>query len=148
MRFLDYLKKFETVIYGALIVLLSLVVLFSLFELAYIIYRDFFILSEYHLENYEILNIFGFFLLILIGIELLDTIYAYIQESRIHVEIILLVAIIAIARKVILLDPLSEGMSELSLLGIAGIIIALCTGYYLIKKSGYSISKEGDDADQ
>ena len=56
MRFLDYLKKFETVIYGALIVLLSLVVLFSLFELAYIIYRDFFILSEYHLENYEILR--------------------------------------------------------------------------------------------
>ena len=47
----------------------------------------------------------GGFLLVLIGIELLDTIKAYFRENTIHVEIVILLAIIAIARKVILLDP-------------------------------------------
>ena len=44
----------------------------------------------------------GFFLLVLIGIELLETIKAYLLTNVIHVEIVLEVALIAIARKVII----------------------------------------------
>ena len=49
--------------------------------------------------------VLGAFLLVLIGVELLDTIKAYFRENAIHVEIVVLLAIIAVARKVILLDP-------------------------------------------
>ncbi|MCX6685513.1 MAG: phosphate-starvation-inducible PsiE family protein [Methanoregula sp.] len=59
------------------------------------------------LENHELTNLLGVFLLILIGVEFLDTIKAYFKENAIHFEIVILLAIIAIARKVILLDPAS-----------------------------------------
>ncbi|MCK7532656.1 MAG: phosphate-starvation-inducible PsiE family protein [Marinilabiliales bacterium] len=53
----------------------------------------------------ELIAILGAFLLVLIGVELLDTIKAYFKENSIHVEIVVLLAVIAVARKVILLDP-------------------------------------------
>jgi uncharacterized membrane protein (DUF373 family) len=138
MNALDRLNQFERGIYYLLIILFSIVILFGVAELVVQVVRGLFDATAYRLDSKEILDIFGFFLLILIGLELLDTIKAYVQENRIHVEAILLVAIIAIARKVILLDPFQEGIGELPVLGLAAIIIALCAGYYLIKKAGYS----------
>ena len=83
----------------------------------------------------------GTFLLILIGVELLDTIKAYFREKSIHVEIVLILAIIAVARSVILLDP--SGMNGIDygieLMGIGIIVVGLGGGYYLIKMSGLKI---------
>jgi uncharacterized membrane protein (DUF373 family) len=134
MTVLEQVNKFERMIYYILIMLLSVVILFTIVELIFVLVQGLLEISAFRLDNSEILEIFGFFLLILIGIELLETIKTYLQENRIHVEIILLVAIIAIARKVILLDPFVE--SDVALLGLAAVIFALCGGYYLIKKVG------------
>jgi hypothetical protein len=41
----------------------------------------------------------------MIGLELLGTVKTYITKKTIHVEVVLLVAIIAIARKVVILEP-------------------------------------------
>jgi len=85
------------------------------------------------LEIDELLEIFGLFMLVLIGIELLETIAkTYMAESVDHAQIVMAVAIIAIARKVIILDV--KDLSGLALVGIAAIILALSIGYYLIKK--------------
>jgi len=65
---------------------------------------------------------------------LLDTIKVYFKKHDIHVEVVMLVALIAIARKVILLD--FDKYSGLEVLGIASIVIALSLGYYFIKKAG------------
>jgi len=54
------------------------------------------------------------------------------------------VAIIAIARKVIILDV--KDLSGLALLGIAAIILALSIGYYLIKKKDYTVKDSSKDA--
>jgi uncharacterized membrane protein (DUF373 family) len=73
-------------------------------------------------------------MLVVIGIELLETIMkTYITQGQPHYEVVLSVAIIAIARKVIILD-LKE-VDSLSLIGIASIIIALTVGYFLMKRS-------------
>lgn len=79
------------------------------------------------------LGIFGFFFTILIGLELLETIKTYFTKEQIHVEIVFLVAMIAIARKVILLEV--GKLEPLALVGIASIIIALTAGYFLVKKA-------------
>jgi uncharacterized membrane protein (DUF373 family) len=81
----------------------------------------------------KLLDIFGFFFTILIGLELLETIKTYFTKEQIHVEIVFLVAMIAIARKVILLDV--NKMEPLVLVGIASIIIALTVGYFFVKKA-------------
>ena len=77
------------------------------------------------------------FLLVLIAVELLDTMKAYIEENVIHVEIVVLLAIIAIARKVILLDPAETDGVEL--IGIGIIIIGLAGAYYLLRKAGFTL---------
>ena len=131
---LDYLKKFETAITYTLIGLMALVLFLTTVELGWIILRDIISPPIFFLEIAELLDIFGLFLLVLIGIELMDTFMkTYLTENVIHVEVVLVVAIIAIARKVITLD--FKELSGLTLLGIAAIIIALSGGYFLLKRS-------------
>ena len=52
----------------------------------------------------ELLNTFGIFLSVLIALELVETVEVYFKDHEIHAEIVLLVALIALARKVVLLD--------------------------------------------
>jgi len=136
---LEYVNKFERVVYYALLVMLGLVIFFGVLELIFIVFNAIFTDLSYRLVNLEILEIFGYFLLILIGIELLETIKAYLLKNEIHVEIIILVAIIAVARKIILIDPLAEGgelMSSSAMIALGIVVIALSISYYLVRKSG------------
>ncbi len=135
---LDRLNQFERGIYYILIALFSIVIFFTVIELVILVIQAIVEVTSYRLDTHEIIDLFGFFLLILIGLELIDTIKVYMKENRIRVEAILLVTIIAISRKVILFDPFEEGIGDMPILGVAAIIIALCSGYYLIKKAGYS----------
>jgi uncharacterized membrane protein (DUF373 family) len=128
------LERFERVIYVVLALLLAVAIAFAVIELGYLLYIGLTKDTVYLLENHELLALFGFFLLVLIGIELLGTVKAYIRENVIHVEIVLILAIIAISRKVILLDLATE--SEVTVIGIGIIILALCSGYYFIRKAG------------
>jgi uncharacterized membrane protein (DUF373 family) len=137
-RMLDNINKFERGVYYALMIMLAAVIFFGLIELIVILVRAIVTDLSYRLTNHEILEIFGYFLLILIGIELLETIKAYLIKNEIHVEIIILVAIIAVARKIILLDPFSEGVEALNsaaMIALGVVIIALAASYYLVKKS-------------
>jgi len=127
-----YVDWFEHIIYVTLIVFLAVLLLFTLLELGWLLAVSLFVNSVYRLESHELFNFFGYFLLILIGLELLETIKAYLDKREFHVEIVILAAIIAIARKVILLDTSTAG----ELIGIALIIIALCGGYYLVRRAG------------
>lgn len=130
---LDYIRKFEKIMYVVLIILLGGVILFSIAELVWILWEGLMVTTKFRLENKELLNVFGFFLLVVIGIELLDTLKAYLRENVIHVEIVILVAVIAIARKVIIIDP--EFVDGVFMAGMGVIIIGLGIAYYLIKKA-------------
>jgi uncharacterized membrane protein (DUF373 family) len=127
----EFLKKFERVVIHALIAMMVLVVTLATVELAWLIARDLAKPPIFLLEINELLEIFGFFLLILIGVELLETIKAYLYEHVVHVEIVLEVALIAIARKVIILDV---GKYEgLALLAMAALIVALAAAFFAAK---------------
>ncbi len=127
------IKTFQKIIILVLVVLMAVVLLLSTVELAWVIIKDAITPPILILEIDELLEIFGLFMLVLIGIELLETIAkTYMAESVDHAQIVMAVAIIAIARKVIILDV--KDLSGLALVGIAAIILALSTGYYLIKK--------------
>ncbi|MFN4121874.1 MAG: phosphate-starvation-inducible PsiE family protein [Flavobacteriales bacterium] len=69
---------------------------------------------------------------ILIAVELIDTFKIYIKEHHIKVQSILLIGLIAMGRKLLLLDiGHNEGIQNI---GLASIIIALALGYYLLKR--------------
>lgn len=132
----NWLKIFEKVIVYALIIMMALTILFATIDLGMIIIKDIISPPLFIISINELLEIFGMFLLVLIGIELLETIKTYSSESKVHLEVVFLVAMIAIARKVIILD-LKE-ISSLSLLGLAAIIVSLAVGYFLIKRDRWA----------
>jgi uncharacterized membrane protein (DUF373 family) len=142
-----YLRKFEKVIIVSLMVMMAAVVLISTLELGWIIIQDIISPPVIFLELNELLGIFGFFLLILIGIELLETIKIYLRDNLIRVEVVLLVALIAVARKVIILDI--KEITDYKLIGIAALIVALTTGLFLMKRCDVCLissrEKAGDD---
>jgi uncharacterized membrane protein (DUF373 family) len=125
---LDMLKKFEKVITVTLVVLMAIVVLLATIELGWIIIKDIITPPVFLLEIDELLEIFGLFLLVLIGVELLETIKAYLKENVVHIEVVMTVAMIAIARKVIILDV--KELPSMTLVGIAAIIVALAVAKF------------------
>jgi len=129
-----FLKNFERFIVIGLLAMMIVVVLLGTVELAVILVEQMVKPPRFILLNIdELLNIFGFFLMILIGLELVETLKVYFVDEMVHVEIVFLVAIIAITRKVIILDV--KAMEPLNLIGIACIILALSVGYFVLKKA-------------
>jgi uncharacterized membrane protein (DUF373 family) len=80
-----------------------------------------------------LLEIFGYFLLVLIGVELLETLKAYVKKDVIHVRVVLEVALIAMARKVIIEEP--NTVPSLTLFGIAALILALGIAFYFERRA-------------
>ena len=78
MKFID---KFETYINSTLIVMLAVVVMLATVDLGWVIIKDVFSPPYFILDVAEILEIFGAFLLVMIGIELLGTVKTYISKK-------------------------------------------------------------------
>lgn len=128
------LKEFKKAVITVLTLMMALVLLLSTIELGWVIVKDIVTPPIFLLDIDELLDIFGLFMLVIIGIELLETVMkTYLMESVNHIEVVLGVAIIAIARKVIILDI--KEVSSLTLIGVGVIIISLLAGYFLLKKS-------------
>ncbi len=138
------IKKFESIVIQFLVVLMALVLLLATLELGWILFKDIITPPIFLLEIDELLEIFGLFMLVLIGVELLETIVkTYLHQAANHAKIVIIVAIIAMARKVIILDL--KDYTGSVLLGLAGIILALCLGYYLIQKMPPGLTNENKD---
>jgi uncharacterized membrane protein (DUF373 family) len=117
------------------LILMTIIVAVAILELGIILFYDLFDPTDdvIFLEIDELFRIFGFFFIILIGFELIETVEMYFKENVIHAEVVLLVAVIAVSRKVILLDL--DKYEPLAIIGLGIIIIALGGCYALIKLS-------------
>jgi uncharacterized membrane protein (DUF373 family) len=133
------LDWFERIVVYILIVLMMAIVLLAIVGFFILLIQDVIQLPVNVLNIDHLLELFGYILLILIGIELLDTIRAYLMEHVVHVEIVLEVALIAVARKIIILE-LKEVPSA-TLIGIAALVAALAVAFYL-EKRGRKLVKE------
>lgn len=127
------LGMFKRFVVLSLMALMSIIVAFSIVDLAWLLVVDLMTPPTFLLETDELLDIFGLFLLILIGLELLDTVITYLSEHVIHVEIVFMVAMIAVARKVIILDV--KELPFTTTLSIAAIVLALAAAYYFFKRA-------------
>ncbi|MGB9746488.1 MAG: phosphate-starvation-inducible PsiE family protein [Bacteroidales bacterium] len=127
------LKIFEKAIIFILLGIMMIVISLSLIDLIYhliqlILTSDFLVLGID-----ELFNLFGFILLLLISLELLQTVKMYLNEKVIHTEIVLEVAMIALARKIIITD--FEKVNSLNTLSVAAILLVLAVAYFLQKTS-------------
>jgi uncharacterized membrane protein (DUF373 family) len=132
-RWTRVLKGFERIIILVMTGLLMIVITISTVELGWLLLRDLASFRGLLIDVAEMFELFGFFLIILIGVELLSTLKVYVREGAVHMEVVLEVALIAIAQKVIVLDTTRAG--PLSLLGLAALVLALAAAYWWVRSA-------------
>jgi len=128
---LTQLRRFERLIARALAILLAAMILLGTVDLAFTLVKEvFYEAPRFFVGVDRLVDLFGLFLVILLGLELLETVKAYLRDDVIRAEVVLIVAIIALARKAIILE-LKEP-TPLTLIGLAALILAVAAGYRLI----------------
>jgi uncharacterized membrane protein (DUF373 family) len=129
----NLITRVQKLVVAALTILLMVVVTLSTGHLGVLIAEEVWKPPKYLIPVQGLLEIFGYFLLVLIGVELLETLKAYVKKNVIHVRVVLEVALIAMARKVIVEEP--NNVPSLTLFGIAALILALGIAFYFERQA-------------
>ncbi|MDF5393527.1 phosphate-starvation-inducible PsiE family protein [Vibrio parahaemolyticus] len=128
-------KKLQIVIHWSVRVL-SIVMLFvivmGVIDVAWTIYQKLITPPKLILTISDMLATFGAFMAVLIAIEIFINITISLRENVIHVKIVMATALMAISRKVIIID--FETLSPMYLIGIAAVVLSMSLGYWLIHK--------------
>ncbi|WP_294344619.1 phosphate-starvation-inducible PsiE family protein [Prosthecochloris sp.] len=116
----------------ALAVLMVLVIIWGIGDVVFVLYTR---LSEapFLLLNInDLLETFGAFLAVLIAIEIFINIRLYLGTNIVPVKLVVATALMAISRKVIILDL--DKLTSDYLLGIAAVVLGLGVSYWLITR--------------
>jgi uncharacterized membrane protein (DUF373 family) len=127
------LGKIQKFTVWALAAMLAVVVVLSTVHLGGLIAEEIWKPPRFLISVQGLLEIFGYFLLVLIGVELLETLRAYLRKDVIHVRVVLEVALIAMARKTIILE--ADRVTGSTLLGLAALILALGIAFYFERQT-------------
>ncbi len=79
-------------------------------------------------------------LVVVMGLEVLETLKVYLRDHYVRLEVILIVALIAVSRQVIEIDFEHAGGALLG--GLSALIASLTLGYYLVRKVHYGDSRK------
>jgi uncharacterized membrane protein (DUF373 family) len=91
----------------------------------------------------DVLYILGLFLLVVVILEIMETMYIYATKDEIHVGAVVLIAITAISRELIVFDY--EHVAGALLAGAGILIASLATAYYLILRAHREFPGERED---
>jgi len=130
--FIHLIEIIEVIVSKLLSLLMVIVIFATLFDLAIFIFWE--ILSpEKGRFSQTLFQTFGLFLNVLIALEILENITGYLKKHVLQVELVIATSLIAISRKIIILDlKVTEGI-EIIGLGIA--VLSLSISYWIIRSS-------------
>ncbi len=131
---LQHVERFERGVYTILLVLLFVIISLAVITLIAAIAEFIITPPILLLTGDELLELFGAFLLVLLSLEFFESIKIYLRETKIPYELVVVIAITAIARKVIVLDL--DTASDLHLIGLGVVVLALAAAYFLLKRGG------------
>lgn len=118
-------------------VLLMVLITLGLLDLLYLLVRGlgtkFVAIDSVGELQHAMQHGFAGILLILIGLELIETIRAYLHDQHVRLEIVLIVAMIAVGRHILEIDLTAA--DGITLVGIASLTLALTLGYFLTRRS-------------
>lgn len=139
-----YINKFQTIIIKIIMVMMVFVILSAMLEIGWLLITDISNPPYFIIGVDKILDVFALFFLVIIGIELLETVKMIIIESSMNVDVIILVGITAVVRKILIVDL--KNTDPLFLIGMGVLIIALAGTYYLVVNSEKEFKCQlGDD---
>ncbi|MEO1094134.1 MAG: phosphate-starvation-inducible PsiE family protein [Cyanobacteria bacterium J06638_28] len=129
--FLKRLGQIEGSVSKVLSVAMVVVILVTVIDLGLVLYRSLFISDDVGFFKTTLTEIFGLFLSVLIALEILENITAYIRRHVVQVELVIATALTAVGRKLIILDL--EKVSGVSLIGLAIAIFSLSVSYLIVR---------------
>lgn len=106
------------------------VIFWGVADVVYVLYRRILEPPLGLLAISDILATFGAFMAVLIAIEIFHNIVLYLRSDVIHIKVVLATALMAIARKVIVLD--FDVTPQAYVFGIAAVVGALGLVYWLV----------------
>jgi uncharacterized membrane protein (DUF373 family) len=135
-QFLNLIENVETAISKILSLAMVFVILIAVTDVIVLLIKE--ILNpSVGTFNDLLVKLFGVFLNVLIALELLENITAYLRKHVIQVELVIVTSLIAVSRKLIILDLQKVEGSEL--IGLAIAILTLSISYWIIRHTKPSV---------
>jgi len=128
--FLWLLKNVIHLCLKTLGLLMVVVIIFGVIDVAWTLYERLVAPPVFILTIGDILATFGAFMVVLIAIEIFQNIILYLRDDVIHVKIVLSTALMAIARKVIILDY--NELEPLYIFATGVVLVATGITYYYV----------------
>jgi uncharacterized membrane protein (DUF373 family) len=140
-RVLPYYRRFESMVALALTLIVALIIVVALYRLGESVLTGLLIGMLDPLDPAVFQTVFGEILTLLIALEFNHTLeYAVSHEqSIIQTKVVMLIALLAIARKFIILDL--NDVSAAHLFALAAVTIALAVSYWLIREREDRVSR-------
>lgn len=136
-NFLHMLEGVEVLVSKVLSVAMLVVILVTVYDLSIFLIRDFLVPEVFSPDfgrfSVSLFKIFGLFLNVLIALEILENITAYLKKHVIQVELVIVTSLIAVARKIIILDLEQKTAFDLIALGFA--ILSLSISYWVVRNA-------------
>lgn len=128
--------------------LMVLVIMWGALDVVYVIYQSVMQGPYFLLGVSDIFSIFSAFMVVLIAIEIFINIRLYLGTSVLPVQLVIATALMAIARKIIVLEVEAVSAAYLAAMGL--VILALGLTYWLIarktKTANDKPTKQGENA--
>ena len=132
MPLIAWLNKAIKAAMSILAILMVLVIFWSVADVVFVMYEKLLRPPLFILEASDILKLFGAFLIVLIGVEVYQNIVLYLKTNIIPMKLVISTALVAIARKVIVLD--FNDIGPMYVLSTAAVTLALGITYFLIDR--------------
>lgn len=129
-NFLHFVESVEVIVSKVLSLAMIVVILVSVCDLLIFVATQI-INDPQTLLKDTLFVIFGLFLNVLIALEILENITAYLKKHVIQVELVIVTSLIAVSRKIIILDL--EKKDAMDLIGLATAIFALSISYLIVR---------------
>jgi len=129
-NFLISIAKIENLVSKLLAIGMVLVTLVAVFDLGIYLFQKLFTPPDDFFVG-VLIDIFGLFLNILIALEILENITAYLRNHVIQLELVIVTSLTAVARKIIIFDGSKSVSNDLT--GLALAIFALSVSYWIVR---------------
>lgn len=143
---LTYYQRFESLVALVLTVVIGLIILVALYRLTASVITGLVLGSLDPLDHKVFQSVFGEIMTLLIALEFNHTLqYVHTRQSIIQTKVVLLIALLALARKFIILDI--KETDALQMLGLGAIALALGIIYWLMRSAGDELEPGRDRPD-
>lgn len=132
-NFLAFLGRIEGWVSKILSIAMLVVIFIAVYQLVIFLINELVLPSPQEYSTRILFSIFGLFLNVLIAFEILENITAYLKRHVVQVELVIVTSLIAVARKIIILDLEKTAGLDLIALGVA--ILALSISYWIVRKN-------------